>query len=83
MSREQHLTRGSCCYESRNSHSRCVHCPWFKKPEREQFIPDPRILTALISGKTATIESEMKSLVPSVVLCERVTINYQPYFNSN
>lgn len=79
ISRQQHLARGYCCYKSRDEHSRCIYCPWFERPSPPEFTPDPRILAALLSGETVTIQSEMRSLVPSVVLCDRVTIKYQPY----
>jgi hypothetical protein len=76
MSAEAHKQRGYCCYESRNQHSRCVNCPYYEKPKPPKFTPDPRILDALLSGETITIYSEMQSLVPSVTLCNRVTVLY-------
>lgn len=79
ISAEVHIARGYCCFESRGNHSRCVFCPWHEKAEPPKFTPDPRILDALLSGETTTIYSEMRSLVPSVTLCDRVTIIYKSY----
>jgi hypothetical protein len=80
ISREAHLERGYCCYESRSGQGgKCVFCPWHQP---KKFDPDPvdeRITQALKSGETVTIHSNRMSLVPKVVLQERVTIIYQPY----
>ena len=73
MSYESHLARGSCC------HNGCVFCPWYVKPDRQVPPIDPRIEAALRSGETVTIYSDRMSLVPVVVLQDRVTIVYQPY----
>jgi hypothetical protein len=40
---------------------------------------DDRIKHALMSGETATIYSNKKSLIPSVILAGRVKIIYQSF----
>ena len=82
MPREVHLERGTCCFESRGEKSRCVYCPWYV-PHHREMIVDPRILNALTSGETIIIYSDRMSLVPMVVLQNRVTVVYKPYINKN
>lgn len=72
MSRETHLARGSCC------HRGCVYCPWYV-PNTHKTEVDPRIEAALRSGETVTIYSDRMSLVPFLVLQDRVTIVYREY----
>jgi hypothetical protein len=82
ISREALLIKGKCCFDERDGHSRCYHCPYWVKPQPPVFEGDRRILDALLSGETVTIESDRFSLVSEVVLQNRVTIRYKVYQNA-
>lgn len=69
MSRECHLERGTCCGRG------CVRCPWYVPKAHDNYV-DPRIAEALRSGETVTLQIQRKSLVPSVTLLNRVTLEY-------
>jgi hypothetical protein len=75
MSKESLLARG-CCFYVRGEHSRCYHCPWNVKPDTRDVNVDPRIAEALKSNDTITLYIDRVSLVPTVVLNDRVTLKY-------
>jgi hypothetical protein len=75
ISKEAHLKRGFCCQMG------CIYCPWRKPIDHKPINVDAQIEAALRSGQTVSIESNRESLVPSVTLLGRVTINYRLYTN--
>lgn len=79
MSREIHLARGSCC----DSLPHCVFCPFRAPVAHRPMIVDERIEAALRSGETVTLYIDRTSLMPSLVLLNRVTLIYKQDAHNN
>jgi Family of unknown function (DUF5522) len=71
ISRQDHLDRGYCCQMG------CIYCPYRPPVVFEKTIIDLRIEAALRSGETVRIFSNRFSLVPIVLLANRVEIVYK------
>jgi hypothetical protein len=72
ISREEHLKRGTCCYEQRNKHSRCLYCPWYEKKERKiTSVVDPRLAIAM---QEAALGGKILFWIEEISLIERVDL---------
>lgn len=77
--KEELLSQGACCYTP-DRPGYCVNCPWLYKVKYdrvENMNLNQLIKFGLESGLKLTIGSPMTSLVPSLVLQDRLTVVYR------
>ena len=77
--KKQLLDQGSCCYTP-DRPGYCVNCPWLHKVKYdrvENMRLNKLIKFGLESGLDLVIGSPMMSLIPKVVLQDRLTLVYR------